>query len=200
MLADAEGNDTYSAGVFAQGCSYWYSIGILSDRKGDDTYNGVWYVQGSGAHFGVGILIDSSGNDHYTATMNMAQGAGHDFTIGTLVDCSGNDTYDAPNLSLGGGNDNGIGVFWDKSGDDTYRVSAATTLGRSNITTRGSLRDLMLCAGLFLDTGGTDSYPPASMFNLATNNGVWQQRGTNTQSPLNTEKGAGLDCETSVGK
>ncbi|MFH1892607.1 MAG: hypothetical protein ABIK83_08000 [Candidatus Zixiibacteriota bacterium] len=195
MLVDAEGNDTYSAGLFAQGCAYWYAIGILADDTGDDIYNGVWYVQGSGAHFGLGILIDSSGNDHYTATMNMAQGAGHDFTLGTLIDCGGDDIHDAPNLSLGGGNANGIGIYWDKSGDDTYRVSASTTLGRSNIASRGGLRDHIFNLGLFLDTGGNDTYPTDEKFSFARNNAVWTQHGTNTEQPLEVEKGVGYDCE-----
>lgn len=195
MLVDAEGNDTYSAGLFAQGCAYWYSIGILADDTGDDIYNGVWYVQGSGAHFGLGILIDSTGNDHYTATMNMAQGAGHDFTLGVLIDCEGDDIHDAPNLSLGGGNANGIGVFWDKSGNDVYNVSAATTLGRSNIASRGGLRDYIFNLGLFLDTGGDDTYPTGENFSFAHNNAIWIQRGTNTEQPLDIEKGVGYDCE-----
>jgi len=199
MLVDAQGDDTYSAGLFAQGCAYWYAIGLLMDNKGNDTYNGVWYVQGSGAHFGLGVLIDSSGNDHYKATMNMAQGAGHDFTLGVLIDEQGNDVHDAPNLSLGGGNANGIGIFWDKAGDDIYSVSAATTLGRSNVASRGGLRDRMLCLGLFLDTGGDDSYPDDNKYDFARNNQLWQQFGTNTEQPLDSEKGAGYDCEWSEG-
>jgi hypothetical protein len=196
ILLDAEGNDKYSAGLFAQGCAYWYAIGLLADDHGDDEYRGVWYVQGSGAHFGLGILVDSSGDDHYMATKNMAQGAGHDFTLGTLIDCAGNDIYDAPNLSLGGGNANGIGVFWDKAGDDVYRVSAATTLGRSNISgQRGGLRDYILNVGLFLDTGGNDAYPSDSAYDFAGNNRLWRQYGTNTEQPLDVEKGVGYDCE-----
>ncbi len=194
MLVDAEGNDKYSAGLFAQGCAYWYAIGILADDKGDDEYRGVWYVQGSGAHFGLGILIDSTGDDHYTATKNMAQGAGHDFTLGTLIDCEGNDVYDAPNLSLGGGNANGIGIFWDKSGDDIYRVTAATTLGRSNVAgKRGGLRDHIMCLGLFLDTGGDDTYPVK--YDFTSNNKLWRQYGTNTEHPVEVEMGVGYDCE-----
>lgn len=192
FLVDAAGDDRYSAGLFAQGCAYWYGVGILADQAGNDTYHGVWYVQGSGAHFGVGILDDVAGNDHYTATMNMAQGAGHDFTVGFLIEEAGDDTYQAPNLSLGGGNDNGIGIFWDKEGNDTYEVSAATTLGRANITApRGGLRDLMLCLGLFIDSGGNDTYSK----DFAKNNTVWTQKGLNTDRPLSAEKGVGIDCE-----
>jgi hypothetical protein len=124
--------------------------------------------------------------------MNMAQGAGHDFTIGYLVDESGDDVYDAPNLSLGGGNANGVGIFWDKSGNDKYNVEEATTLGRANIGSRNSLRDHMLCLGLFLDTGGLDSYSKS----YAQNNHLWTQKGLNTEIPLEMEKGAGLDTET----
>jgi len=193
FLYDAAGDDKYSAGLFAQGCAYWYSIGILADRAGNDEYSGIWYVQGSGAHFGVGYLNDKDGDDKYKATMNMAIGAGHDFTVGMLIDEAGNDRYDAPNLSLGGGNANGIGLFWDKQGRDEYRVSAATTLGRANVAgPRGGLRDSILTLGVFLDTGGEeDSYPEGKEF--AKNNSLWIQRGTNTDVPLDTEKGCGGD-------
>jgi hypothetical protein len=190
ILADGAGNDSYSCGVFGQGCAYWYGVGILADLGGNDSYNGIWYVQGSGAHFGVGILYEAAGDDHYKATINMAQGAGHDFTVGFLLDCAGNDTYDAPNLSLGGGNANGIGIFWDKQGDDVYNVSAATTLGRANIEgARGGIRDHMICMGLFMDTGGKDKYSKP----FARNNKIWTQKGTNEKEPIPMEKGVGLD-------
>ena len=191
ILVDMEGDDSYSAGLFAQGCAYWYALGILWDEKGNDSYNGIWYVQGSGAHFGCGVLYDAGGNDHYLASMNMAIGAGHDFTLGVLIDESGDDIYDAPNLSLGSGNDNGIGIFWDKSGNDTYNVSAQTTLGRANITSRGTIRDYMLCLGLFLDTGGKDNYSKS----FARDDTLWVQMGLNTEKPLEAEKGVGLDGE-----
>jgi len=193
LLADMEGNDSYSAGLFAQGCAYWYGVGILRDEQGDDIYSGIWYVQGSGAHFGVGVLSEGRGKDRYLATMNMAQGAGHDFTIGYLLDESGDDIYEAPNLSLGGGNANGVGIFWDKSGDDVYNVEAATTLGRANIGSRGSLRDHLLCLGLFLDTGGTDKYSKP----FAKDDSLWTQKGINVELPLDAEKGVGLDVEIS---
>lgn len=191
VLADAAGNDIYEAGVFAQGCGYWYGVGMLTDKDGDDTYSGVWYVQGSGAHFAVGVLNDVEGNDEYNATKNMAQGAGHDFTVGYLLEDAGNDTYNAPNLSLGGGNANGLGVFWDREGDDTYNVTAGTTLGLANIGSRGGLRDFSLCLGMFMDTGGgNDNYPSDKP---ARNNKVWFQPGRNTDEPLDTEVGVGID-------
>jgi hypothetical protein len=191
ILLDNEGKDSYSAGLFAQGCAYWYAIGLLADEAGDDEYRGIWYVQGSGAHFGLGILNDVRGNDHYIATMNMAQGAGHDFTLGYLLEEEGNDVYDCPNLSLGGGNANGIGIFWDKRGDDTYNPSGQITLGRANIGSSGYLRDHLLCLGLFLDTGGNDTYSKP----FAGNNTIWTQPGLSPDAPLEAEKGVGLDGE-----
>ncbi len=192
LLYDAAGDDRYSAGLFAQGCAYWYSIGILADRAGNDTYSGVWYVQGSGAHFGVGYLNDKAGNDKYTATHNMAIGAGHNFAVGMFIDETGDDVYEAPNLSLGGGNANGIGIFWDRDGADKYIINAATTLGRANVASRGSLRDYIQTLGVFLDTGGdVDIYPADKSF--AKNKTLWIQRGTDADALLDTEKGCGGD-------
>jgi len=191
-LVDGGGDDTYSAGLFAQGCAYWYAFGMLADLGGTDTYDGIWYVQGSGAHFGVGTLYDRDGDDVYRATMNMAQGAGHDFTTGLLWDAAGNDLYEAPSLSLGAGNANGIGIFRDDGGDDTYVVTEATTLGRSNTPRAASLRWDLMTLGLFLDLGGEDSYPAAKGF--ARNDATWTQDPPQDEfSPV--ALGAGIDTE-----
>ncbi len=193
MLADGAGNDVYRCGVFGQGAGYWYGVGVLADADGEDSYDGIWYTQGSAAHFALGVLRDGGGNDTYRSTMNMAMGAGHDFSLGLLYDHSGRDSYRAPNLSLGGGNANGFGIFWDRTGDDTYEVESATALGRSNVAGRGGLRDRMKNLGLFLDTGGRDVYPESKPF--ARDGRLWIQHGTDTQSPLATEAGVGLDTE-----
>jgi hypothetical protein len=197
ILVDGAGDDQYKCGVFGQGGGYWYGIGILADAQGNDSYEGVWYVQGAAAHFALGILWEGSGDDHYRATMNMAQGAGHDFSLGLLYEQDGNDRYDAPNLSLGGGNANGIGFFWDVAGDDSYNVDAATTLGRANIGSRGGMRDRMDTIGLFVDTGGKDTYPTSKEF--AGDDRSWTQRGIDTQQPLDVERGAGIDTDWKPG-
>jgi hypothetical protein len=193
LLCDGGGNDRYRCGVFGQGSGYWYGIGVLADAAGNDSYEGVWYTQGAAAHFALGVLWDGGGDDHYRSTMNMAQGAGHDFSLGLLYDQSGSDEYQAPNLSLGGGNANGFGIFWDVTGDDRYQVDAAVTLGRSNVASRGGLRDRMKNLGLFLDTGGHDQYPDGKPF--AGNGRLWTQTGTDQKEPLATEAGVGLDTE-----
>jgi hypothetical protein len=191
LLIDGDGDDTYRCGVFGQGAAYWYGTGILADAGGDDSYEGIWYVQGSGAHFALGVLWEGDGDDTYRATRNMAIGAGHDFSLGFLYERAGDDRYEAPNLSLGGGNANGIGLFWDLRGDDQYSVVAETTLGRANTGSRGGPRDLMETLGIFLDTGGIDSYPASKEY--AGNDRLWTQTGRNTEQPLDTERGVGFD-------
>jgi hypothetical protein len=191
-LVDGGGDDSYSAGVFAQGCAYWHSFGMLADLGGRDEYRGAWYVQGSAAHFGVGALYDKDGADVYHAELNMAQGAGHDFSAGFLWDGAGNDTYNAPELSLGAGNANGMGVFRDDAGDDTYNTTASVTLGRANSMTNGSVRFDLLCLGLFLDLAGTDTYPAG---NSGAGNGLQWIQAPIQEEPSPQTRGVGLDLD-----
>ncbi|MBV6459065.1 MAG: hypothetical protein HONBIEJF_02205 [Fimbriimonadaceae bacterium] len=170
ILFDQDGNDSYTCGVFGQGVGYWEGIGALWDAKGDDQYKGQWYVQGASAHFAIGYLEDEAGNDTYTAPMNMAQGAGHDFGHGMLVERSGNDVYQAPNLSLGAGNANGLGIFFELAGDDRY-ASSGITLGKAAEAPKNTLRERAICLGLFVDAGGTDTYPEAA---------AWAKNGQRT--------------------
>jgi len=193
-LVDDGGKNTFSGGLFCQGAGYWYGAGLLCAGASDDTYRGVWYVQGASAHFAVGVLWDAGGDDDYRATHNMAQGAGHDFGPGFLIDHAGNDRHQAPNLSLGGGNANGFGLFWDRAGDDTYVVNPSTTLGRASIEASGrnSIRERNLTLGLFLDTGGSDTYP--TNLPWAKNNALWTMADSGPP-PIPVMRGVGLDTE-----
>jgi hypothetical protein len=188
ILCDVQGDDVYSAGLWAQGTAYWFAVGMLLDGEGDDSYSGIWYVQGSGAHFAVGLLDDFGGNDSYTATMNMAIGAGHDFTIGYLNERGGDDHYDAPNLSLGGGNANGIGIFHDHGGDDIYTTHGGTTLGRANVSAKGP-RQFLHVFGVFIDGGGEDTYNE----DYAGNNARWISPTTDPEGENQYEVGVGID-------
>lgn len=161
LLLDTAGDDSYRGSVFVQGVGYWEGVGVLKDMAGNDKYEGAWYAQGASAHFAIGYVQDSAGNDNYVATMNMAQGAGHDFGTGYLLDLTGDDSYKAPNLSLGAGNANGFGVLWESAGDDRYE-SSGLTLGKSGESPPSGLRTRALTLGLFLDAGGTDTYPAAA--------------------------------------
>lgn len=164
MLVDLAGDDTYSCGVFGQGFGYWMGTGILWDADGTDDYKGQWYVQGASAHFGIGYLEDRAGHDTYFAGINMAQGAGHDFGYGYLLDRTGNDKYTGANLSLGAGNANGVGLFADFAGNDTYAAPGPTAFGMSNPSPEGSVRQIALSLGVFLDLGGQDVYPSGHSF------------------------------------
>lgn len=190
VLVDGSGDDSYSAGVFAQGVGYWYGIGLLLDSGGDDRYSGIWYNLGAAAHFAVGLARDGGGNDRYRVGANMGLGAGHDFSLGRMDDWSGDDWYDAPSLSLGAGNSNGIGVFWDHEGRDVYAVRGECSLGCGRTATATSLREKLLTLGIFADTGsGKDSYPGGSS---AHNNASWTQPESGGALPA-MGKGAGLD-------
>jgi hypothetical protein len=188
VLCDVKGNDYYSAGVFGQGCGYWFAVGMLLDGEGDDSYKGAWYVQGSGAHFAVGYLDDFAGDDTYNVSMNMSIGSGHDFTIGYFNERSGNDTYFAPGLSLGGGNANGIGFFFDHQGDDVYNTKGKTILGQVNPLRVGA-REFLDVFGVFIDGGGNDKYDKP----WAKNGTRWISPKVDTTSTSPYEIGVGID-------
>lgn len=185
VLLDLAGTDSYSCGVFGQGVGYWEGTGLLWDLAGQDTYSGQWYVQGAAAHFGIGMLEDGEGDDTYTALLNMAQGAGHDFSTGLLLDRGGDDKYSGPNLSLGAGNANGIGVFADLSGADSYK-SSGISVGSSAEAQKGSLRERALSLGLFMDLGGTDTFPDFATWAKNSSRTVnWNQKNDRlTESQL----------------
>jgi len=199
ILIDGGGDDTYTCGVFGQGCAYWYGVGILADKGGDDSYYGLWYVQGAGAHFGVAILQDDAGDDTYRGPMNQNLGAGHDFTVAWFEDRAGNDSYEGCNLSLGTGNANGMGVFWDAAGDDSY-LTRGITLGQSGGVAPASLREYMLTLGVFVDGGGHDTYreygaegeQPAP-YSFAGDGLQWT-RPSSSQPPMPLELGCAVDA------
>ncbi len=155
LLLDASGNDVYSAEVFSQGCSYWYSMGLLYDMSGDDSYNAVQYAQGSGIHLSAALLVDASGDDRYFSRYGPSQGEGHDLSVGFLIDRAGNDNYQVSG-GLGVGLTNSVGIFYDASGDDNYSFTEAVGLGHANRARRSG------GVGLFIDAGGEDVYPEDS--------------------------------------
>jgi len=176
LLVDDEGDDTYSCGVFGQGVAYWYAIGVLSDKAGNDDYSGLWYVQGATAHYAISLFRDEVGDDHYQAKQATSIGVGHDFSASWHIDTGGNDRYDCwriekddkgkdvrkdGGLMLGCGNMNGMGFFINVGGDDTYDGSSNRMYGGAYIngaTSPDTIRNEILCLGLFLDVGGVDSY------------------------------------------
>lgn len=150
ILCDEEGNDFYDAEVYAQGASYWYSMGLQYDGGGNDRYLATQYAQGAGIHLSVGSLHDRGGDDHYVCKLGVTQGTAHDLSVGMLLDDAGNDYYvvsDGQGMSI----TNSTALFIDGLGDDTY---ATPGVGQGALTwNRG------FCGpGIFLDLEGKDMY------------------------------------------
>ena len=188
ILMDKQGNDKYTAAIFAQGMSFWNGLGFLIDSGGDDQYSGVWYVQGVGVHGGIGALCDRDGNDSYTATLHAAQGVGHDSSIGIFIDEKGDDVYQSPRLSLGCANENSISLFLDMQGNDRYNLSSTEALGRAQFSKFGTMREDQLNVGIFIDAGGNDEYPTVK----GRQNSLWVQQPSQGIK-LKSELGAGID-------
>ncbi len=165
ILRDASGDDTYTAGLFAQGSGYWQSVGLLLDGQGSDTYDAYYYVQGGAAHYSAGVLLDDGpGDDRFNTIMEpnyMQIGAGHDFSVGVLVNEQGDDTYVYGGLAGGASNCEGIGIFVDNDGQDVYQVSSSYSTGLGNHSSEciDTTRVNVDAIGLFMDSGGDeDSY------------------------------------------
>lgn len=174
ILLDGAGDDRYHAQVWAQGCGYWWALGILEDRGGDDQYQNGKYSAGAAAHFALGVCIDLAGDDVHNAnnptSVNQWHGHARDGSVGVFVDGDGDDGYDVNNHCAGSADLNSIALFWDRRGDDRYTfhdkalgpANGWTDTGAFGTVTRytpfRSFRDDLPAWGLFLDTGGKDSY------------------------------------------
>lgn len=158
-LFDLGGDNSFTAGFFAQGVGYWYGVGMLVTGEGNDTFKAGKYAQGASTHFAVGVLHDAGGNDSYVIEQELGVGHGHDMGVGFLVDEKGDDTYRAANFSLGCASAQGIGVLWDRSGNDTYESTANETLGCASLRIEmPTTRVMARTTGVFLDTGGKNEF------------------------------------------
>jgi len=166
-LLDGAGDDVYTSGNWSMGTGYWFGIGLLHDRGGNDEYRGVAYSQGTGAHFCIGVLVDEEGDDKHLAEENGASSLawGHDFTIGILLDVAGNDVYSLKKNGLAYSINRSVAMLMDLGGDDAYRAEELERPGFALNAAQFRARDGVSVyfaetssIGLFLDTGGTDSY------------------------------------------
>ena len=125
-LIDLDGDDRYSAQVFAQGAGYYEGLGLLIDGGGDDRFDAAWYAMGAAAHQAAGVLLKlGGGNDRYRATHSTSLGAAHDLSIAVFLDEGGDDDYRLGDLGFGASHDGGVAVFVDLAGHDRYQVDAA---------------------------------------------------------------------------
>jgi len=152
VLVDVAGNDRYSADIYGQGASYWFSLGLLIDDDGNDTYVLGHYGQGAGIHLSAGMLLDRAGQDLYYTEYGVGIGGAHDYAVGFLVDRAGDDHYCGSGGSQGGALTNSVAVLLDVAGDDGYTAVREGSQGYS-----GPARDTG-GIGLFLDGGGKDVY------------------------------------------
>jgi hypothetical protein len=152
VLVDVKGNDRYTADIYGQGASYWFSMGILVDDDGNDTYNLGQYGQGSGIHLSAGILVDRAGSDLYYLKNGVGMGGAHDYSVGMLVDRGGDDYYAGSGGSQGGALTNSVALLFDMGGNDAYAVATEGSQGYAS-PARGTGG-----IGLLLDAGGKDTY------------------------------------------
>ncbi|MBE0642488.1 MAG: hypothetical protein IH600_00230 [Bacteroidetes bacterium] len=162
ILHDLHGDDSYSAGVFAQGSGYWYGYGVLSDEEGDDVYRGVFFNLGAAAHFAIGVLFDNKGNDRSDLVMTLGFGTAHDCSAAFYIDADGDDSYtmsegDDRACSLGSSLNNSFSLFANIRGNDHY-APVGNALGYAMARRAGEWAQLAPTTGLFFDIGGTDEY------------------------------------------
>ncbi len=161
VLRDASGNDTYGAGVFAQGAGFVQGLGMLLDDAGDDAYDALYYSQGAAAHMGLALFDDRAGNDRYDTRVPLqaaALGFAHDLSSALHLDEAGNDTYTATSLTLGVSEDNGTALFVNAGGADSF-VAAGDCLGVALMeTSLTATRQMLPTVAVFLKAGGTATY------------------------------------------
>ena len=152
VLVDVKGNDRYTADIYGQGASYWYSLGILVDDDGNDTYNLGQYGQGSGIHLSAGILLDRAGSDLYYLKNGVGMGGAHDYAVGMLVDRGGDDYYAGSGGTQGGALTNSVAFLIDMGGNDGYAAVNDGVQGYAS-PARGTGG-----IGILADAGGKDVY------------------------------------------
>ncbi|MCX6647033.1 MAG: hypothetical protein NTY09_11875 [bacterium] len=170
FLIEGAGDDKYTGSVYTQGAGYWWAVGALEDRGGNDQYFNEQYSCGSAPHFAIGSCVDLAGDDNYNigneaGCERQIQGHARDGSIAIFIDGSGNDNYMLPNMAAGSSDLNCLTLFWDRMGDDNYTAERvppwadAASFGDSTVyDIFHGFRDAMPSVGVFLDTGGVDTY------------------------------------------
>ncbi|MBI4835220.1 MAG: hypothetical protein HY811_10470 [Planctomycetes bacterium] len=192
ILVEGAGDDNYQSYVFSLGCGYWWGLGMFEDCGGNDTYGATYYSFGAAAHFAAGSMVDRCGDDNYNLNCERVKasfGEGRDGSVGVFFEGEGNDRYHGLEYRCAGNSDlKSIGLFWERCGNDIYEVlnefsnvsetpiifgSACTDSGDNFKETQ---RDTFPHVGIFLDTGGSDTYSNLKKGPLheAVDNHQWQ--------------------------
>lgn len=161
ILVDVAGDDTYRAGVYAQGVGYWQGFGLLADLNGSDSYDAFYYAQGASAHFGVGYFADGGeGSDTFGANLDvetMVLGAAQDFSVAVFVNEKGDDEYNMPDAAAGLASCGSVAIFVDNAGTDRYLAPVGQVAGVARAQACGANTDVVSHA-VFLDVGGQDDW------------------------------------------
>jgi len=187
-------NDTYRAEVFGQGCSYYYSLGMLYDEGGQDSYTAAQYSQGTGIHLAAGCLWDGDGDDVFFSRNGPAQGSAHDLSTGFLIDGGGNDWY----CSDGGQGfclTNSATVFVDMEGADTYTVRGSgqgTTWWARGSSGVGVFLDLA-DDDVYLGSGSDSTRWTAGDYGVGVDLALTTPGGLNPQDPVGDPESLDLD-------
>jgi hypothetical protein len=171
ILVDGAGLDQYACDVYGQGGACAGGVGILADKMGDDEYTGFAASLASALAGSIAIVQDDAGDDLYRGGGAGLCGYARDFGFAWFEDAGGNDRYLANENAFGVGDENGLGLFWDRAGNDLY-VACNASFGIGTMDDQGTVRDLMLDAGFFVDGAGTDRYyqlPPEEREKLPFN-------------------------------
>jgi hypothetical protein len=197
ILYDLAGDDSYSAGVFAQGSGYWYGCGILNDAAGDDRYRGVFFNLGAAAHFAIGALYDDGGDDATDLVMTLGLGTAHDCSAAFYIDAGGDDSYtmsdgDDRACSLGSSLNNSFALFANIRGNDRY-APVGNAFGYATARRGGDWSIYAPSTGLFFDIGGDDVYAPKPREGVGGNNATWHLVPLRSAPGLNT---TGVDVES----
>jgi hypothetical protein len=150
LLVDQAGDDAYTADLWGQAASYWFSRGYLVDLGGSDVRLGGHYVQSCPAHLTITGLFDVGGDDRYHCTAGLSQAGSHDYSVAWLVDDGGDDDFKIRDGGQGFSTTNAVAFFVDTGGDDVLRSRADSVRGAIRQARRqGSL-------AFYLDLGGED--------------------------------------------
>jgi hypothetical protein len=166
LLVERGGNDSYLAGLGAQGYGRTYGVGQLFEAGGVDRYSASGFADGAGIDSGHGLLQDEAGDDFYGSALLAAEsslGFGTNFGGGICYDRAGNDTYFGGFNAFGAGTLNGLGLFAEVAGNDGYTSESNDTFGKAALTVAGSSPDTnprrqVGTFALFAEGGGSDRY------------------------------------------
>ena len=194
VLYDAKGDDSYGAGVMAQGIGFVQGIGMLLDGQGKDAYDALYYAQGAGVHMGLALFDEGGGNDTYDGRVpvqDAALGVAHDLSGAVHVDRGGDDTYHAPDLSLGAAEDNSLSVFVAAGGTDDFIAAGAWSLGDSVLGDIDATRKKVSTVGVFVKAGGQGRYKVGASTKLEPRSGKsWTSE---TEGLPTSAKAVGVD-------